>query len=126
MAVKIRLSRIGKKHAPFFRIVAVDSRKKRDGKFLDNMGTYDVLKSKIITFNETLYTDWVSKGAIATDGAKKIFKLYKKNVKNEEKNEKVESSVAVKPKKEVKKVVAKESKPAKKEASVEATTQEKE
>jgi len=48
MAVKLRLSRIGKKHAPFFRIVAVDSRKKRDGSYLENLGTYDSIKGSFV------------------------------------------------------------------------------
>ena len=51
MAVKIRLSRIGKKNAPFSRIVAIDSRKKRDGAFLEDLGTYDMLKSKVSSFS---------------------------------------------------------------------------
>ena len=44
--VKIRLSRIGKKHVPFYRIVAVDSREKRDGACLENLGTFDGLNTK--------------------------------------------------------------------------------
>ena len=71
MAVKIRLSRVGRKHVPFFRIVAVDSRAKRDGKCLSIIGTYDVLKNKIVQFSEEVYNDWVSKGAQPTDSAKK-------------------------------------------------------
>ena len=78
MAVRIRLSRIGKKHVPFFRIVAVDSRQKRDGEYLDNIGTYDTTKSIIITFNEERYNHWISQGALPTDSAKKIFKQYKR------------------------------------------------
>ncbi len=78
MAVHIRLSRIGKKNAPFFRIVAVDSRKKRDGAELANIGTYDVLRSSIVCFDEPLYNEWVTKGAKPTDSAKKIHKQYKR------------------------------------------------
>jgi small subunit ribosomal protein S16 len=48
MAVKLRLTRIGKKKAPFYRIVAIDSRKKRDGAFLENLGTYDALKGNLV------------------------------------------------------------------------------
>ncbi len=79
MAVTIRLSRIGKKHAPVYRLVAVDSRKKRDGAFLDNIGTYDPLKGSIVRFDEALYEKWVSHGAVVSDAAKKIYKLYKKS-----------------------------------------------
>ncbi len=80
MAVKIRLSRIGKKHVPFFRIVAIDSRAKRDGQFLENLGTYDALKGTLVVFNEQLYDKWIARGAIPTDSAKKIYRTHKKNV----------------------------------------------
>ena len=79
MAVKIRLSRIGKKHAPFYRVVAIDSQKKRDGASLDIIGTYDVLKSSIVRFDEALYSSWIAKGAQPTDSAKKIYNLFKKS-----------------------------------------------
>lgn len=78
MAVRIRLSRIGKKHVPFFRLVAVDSRKKRDGQVLANIGTYDVLNRRIIQFHEEIYNEWVTKGALPTDSARKMHRLYKK------------------------------------------------
>lgn len=80
MAVRLRLSRIGKKHVPFNRIVAVDSRKKRDGKVLENLGTYDVLKSKLVTFHQERFDYWISCGAIPTDSVKKIQKTYKKSL----------------------------------------------
>jgi small subunit ribosomal protein S16 len=79
MSVKIRLSRIGKKHAPFYRIVAVDSRKKRDGACIENIGTFDGLATKVVVFHEERYNDWISKGALPSDATKKIYKLYKKN-----------------------------------------------
>jgi small subunit ribosomal protein S16 len=77
MSVKIRLSRIGKKKEPFFRIIAVDTRSKRDGKYLANIGTYDVLNSTIVTFHENVYDEWIAKGALPTDSAKKIYHMYK-------------------------------------------------
>lgn len=79
MSVKIRLSLIGKKHVPFFRIVAVDNRKKRDGAFLDDIGTYDALNSKIVSFKEELMNQWISKGALPTKAVQRIYRLYKKN-----------------------------------------------
>ena len=88
MSVKIRLSLIGKKHVPFFSIVAVDSRKKRDGRFLDTMGTYNVLKREMVEFNEERYNKWIAKGALPTDSAKKIFKQYKKSMAHAEKQQK--------------------------------------
>ena len=78
MAVRIRLSRIGKKHVPFFRVVAVDSRKKRDGEVLANIGTYDVINRRIVQFHEEIYNEWLSKGALPSDSARKIHRLYKK------------------------------------------------
>lgn len=88
MSVKIRLSLIGKKHVPFFRIVAVDSRKKRDGKFLAIMGTYNALKGEIVEFNEACYNEWLAKGALPSDSAKKIFKQYKRDASKEDTSQK--------------------------------------
>jgi len=79
MAVKIRLSRIGRKHVPFYRIVAVDSRKQRDGAVLDDIGTYDGLSSKIVRFNEELYKKWLGVGAVPSDTARRIYRLFKKS-----------------------------------------------
>lgn len=78
MAVKIRLSRIGKKKAPFYRIVAIDSRKKRDGEFLEDLGTYNPLTGEIIHFHHDRMTDWISKGAIPTDSVIRIQKMFVK------------------------------------------------
>lgn len=78
MSVKIRLSRIGKKQEPFYRVVVMDVRKKRDGECLQDLGTYDVLNGKLITFDETGYQSWISKGAQPTDSALKIYRLFKK------------------------------------------------
>ncbi|MCX5922282.1 MAG: 30S ribosomal protein S16 [Candidatus Dependentiae bacterium] len=77
MAVKIRLSRVGKKHAPFFRIIAIDARKKRDGACLENLGTYDVLKGVFVQFHDERIAHWVSKGAVMTDSVKKLQREYK-------------------------------------------------
>ncbi len=77
MSVSIRLSLIGTKHVPFFRIVVVDSRKKRDGAVLENIGTYDGLKTKLVTFRPERYDAWVKLGAQPSDTAKKIYRLFK-------------------------------------------------
>lgn len=79
MAVKIRLARIGTKHKPFYRLIAIDSRQKRDGQFLDNIGTYDALKGLIIRFEEELYNNWVARGAQVTPSASKIYRMFKKD-----------------------------------------------
>lgn len=81
MAVKIRLSRIGTTNRPFYRIVAADSRSKRDGDMLANVGTFDPVNNSVIQFHEDIYQAWLAKGAIATDSAKKIYRLYKKSGK---------------------------------------------
>jgi small subunit ribosomal protein S16 len=78
MPVRLRLSRTGKKHAPFYRIVAVDGRKKRDGAFLEDLGTYDALNSKLVTLHEERVNYWLSVGAVPTDVVKKIHKAHKK------------------------------------------------
>lgn len=77
MSVKIRLARLGKKNAPIYRIVAIDSQKKRDGAFIENLGTFDPIKGLIIQFHADRVNDWISKGAIASDAVKKIQKLHK-------------------------------------------------
>ncbi|RTL05925.1 30S ribosomal protein S16 [Candidatus Dependentiae bacterium] len=79
MAVHIRLSRAGRKGIPMYRLVAVDSRVKRDGKVLANLGTYDALNGRILQFHDELLNAWVQKGALLTDSAKKVHKLYKKD-----------------------------------------------
>ncbi len=78
MAVKIRLARLGKKHVPFYRIVAIDSRSKRDGEYLENLGTYDALNTKLIHFKEDRINDWVAKGAILSDTVKRLYRLHKR------------------------------------------------
>ena len=78
MAVKIRLARIGKTHAPLYRIVAIDARKKRDGEALDILGTYNPLTGDIVQFHADRITEWVSKGAVVTDAVKKLQKLHSK------------------------------------------------
>ncbi len=78
MAVKIRLARIGKKHAPFYRVVAIDERKKRDGECLENLGTYNPLNGKFVQFHAERIDAWVKKGAQMTDSVKKLYKTYRK------------------------------------------------
>ncbi len=79
MPVAIRLSRIGTKHKPFYRVVVVDSRKKRDGAELENIGTYDAVKGSLVRFDADRYEFWVKQGAQPTDTAKKLFVRFKKN-----------------------------------------------
>ena len=72
MSVKIRLTRMGTKKRPYYRIVAVDSRKKRDGAYLENLGVYHPLEEgeNSIVIKEERVRDWLSKGAIPTHTVK--------------------------------------------------------
>jgi small subunit ribosomal protein S16 len=79
MAVRLRLSRIGRKKVPFFRIVAIDSKKSRDGESLDTLGTYNGLTGEIMNFNFQKADLWISRGAQMVDTFKKIYKKAKKN-----------------------------------------------
>ncbi len=62
MSVAIRFSRQGKKKAPFYRIVAADKRKARDGKFIELLGTYHPV-TKVLKLDAERYQKWVSVGA---------------------------------------------------------------
>ena len=79
MSVKIRMKKMGRKHRPFFRICAIDSRSPRDGRVLEELGTYDpmvndtdaraLLKSERIDY-------WIGVGAQASDKVKTLIKKY--------------------------------------------------
>jgi small subunit ribosomal protein S16 len=65
MAVRIRLTRLGRKKHPFYRIVVADSERQRDGKFLDIVGTYDPMQNPAdIKINAAKLEDWMGKGAL--------------------------------------------------------------
>jgi small subunit ribosomal protein S16 len=67
MAVKIRLTRMGAKKRPFYRIVVADSEAPRDGRFIEIVGNYDPLKDPAeINLKEDRIKDWLSKGAKPT------------------------------------------------------------
>ncbi len=72
MAVRLRLSRIGKKKAPFYRIVAIDQRVKRDGEFIDDIGTINAISGEIVQFNSEKYNEWISKGAQPSESVAKF------------------------------------------------------
>ncbi|HID79790.1 MAG TPA: 30S ribosomal protein S16 [Aquifex aeolicus] len=78
MAVRIRLARFGRRNHPIYRIVVMDSRRPREGKYIDIIGTYDPKRHELIKFDEEKYLKWVSLGAEVTERAKAIYKLYKK------------------------------------------------
>ena len=71
--VKIRLTRLGKNKSPFYRIVAVDSRSKRDGDYLDLVGTYEPFEGKVNLKSEVIL-DLLSKGAVPSETVLNILK----------------------------------------------------
>ena len=76
MAVKIRLKRMGQKKAPFYRIVVADSRSPRDGRFIEEIGTYNPLtKEKEFKVDAEKAKKWIANGAQPTETVSKIFKL---------------------------------------------------
>ena len=68
MAVRIRLKRVGAKNAPYYRIVVADSRSPRDGKFIEEIGAYQPLKTgDNVKLDMDRAKYWVSKGAQPSD-----------------------------------------------------------
>ena len=75
MAVKIRLRRMGQKKAPFYRNIVADSRSPRDGKFIDEIGTYDPnLEPSAVSINEEAAKKWLANGAQPTEVVAKLLK----------------------------------------------------
>ena len=74
MAVKIRLTRMGSKKRPAYRIVASDSRRSRDGKYLELIGTYNpTTEPAEVKINEELALKWLNTGAIPSDTVRNLF-----------------------------------------------------
>ncbi len=82
MAVRIRLKKFGRKHRPYFRICATDVRKPRDGRVLEELGSYDpmVLDTDArVTLNHERVSYWLSVGAQPSDSAAVLIKKYGPN-----------------------------------------------
>ena len=76
MAVKIRLRRMGQKKAPFYRIIVADSRSPRDGRFIEEIGTYDpTCDPSVYKVDEEAAKKMAGKRCSATEVVSKIFKL---------------------------------------------------
>lgn len=73
MAVKLRLTRMGAKKRPTYRIVATDSRRSRDGQYLELVGTYNPVGEENAKINEEVALKWLNNGAIPTDTVKNLF-----------------------------------------------------
>jgi small subunit ribosomal protein S16 len=75
MAVRIRLTRYGKKNRPFFRIAVFDSRTRRDGRYLENLGIFDPLTADVkkkVTIDVERLQHWIRNGALPTPKAGKL------------------------------------------------------
>ena len=76
MAVKLRLTRVGSKKNPIYRVVAADSRAPRDGRFLDIVGRYNPQTDpSTIEIDEAKAKDWLSKGAQPTEAVARLLKV---------------------------------------------------
>lgn len=77
MAVKIRLTRMGRKKNPFYRIVVANNEAPRDGKFLDIVGTYDPMREPMaISLDTEKIKDWLGKGAEPTVTVRNLIKKH--------------------------------------------------
>ena len=75
MAVKIRLRRLGAKHAPTYRIVVADSRYPRDGRFIEEIGTYNpCTEPTSVVIDADKAKNWIKNGAQPTDTVKALLK----------------------------------------------------
>ena len=81
MAVRIRMKMMGRKHRPYFRIVAIDSRQPRDGRVLEELGTYDPMvkvKENRVTLKPDRIKHWLSVGALASEKVTVLFNKFMK------------------------------------------------
>jgi len=76
MAVRIRLSRVGRRNDPYFRIAVYDGRTRRDGEYLEQLGTYNprAKPEQKVRIDKVRYDHWVSKGALPTEALERILK----------------------------------------------------
>jgi small subunit ribosomal protein S16 len=77
MAVRIRLTRKGRKKQPFYRIIVANSEAPRDGKFLDILGTYDPMQNPaVVNIDNEKLDAWMKKGAKPTETVESLIKKY--------------------------------------------------
>ena len=75
MAVRMRLTRVGSKKNPIYRVVVADSRSPRDGKFIEIVGRYNPqTEPSLIEFDEDKVRDWLAKGATPSDTVQRLLK----------------------------------------------------
>lgn len=103
MALKMRLTRMGDKKSPFYRIIVADSRHSRDGQYVDQVGTFNpTLGENEVTINAEKAVDWIVKGAQPTDTVKALLEkngvtLPEKKAKKSAKKEAATKKAAAKP-----------------------------
>lgn len=77
MAVRLRLTRMGRKKKPFYRVVAAHSEAKRDGRFLEILGTYDPLKDPVeCKMDAERVKYWLGQGATPTETVSSLIKKF--------------------------------------------------
>jgi small subunit ribosomal protein S16 len=79
VAVRIRMKMLGRKHRPYFRIVAIDHRQPRDGRILEELGTYDPMvkdTDRRVTLKPDRIKHWMSVGALPSEKVAVLFKKY--------------------------------------------------
>lgn len=80
MAVKIRLARHGAKKAPYYRVVVADSRARRDGRFIEQVGTYNPCTNPAaVNIDLALVDKWIGQGAQPTDTVARLIEAERKN-----------------------------------------------
>ena len=73
MAVRLRLTRVGRKKRPYYRVVAADSAMPRDGRFLEILGTYDPLPNpQVFEFKEERVLHWLKNGALPSERVSRL------------------------------------------------------
>ena len=91
MAVKLRLKRMGAKKRPIYRIVTTDSHRKRDGEYIELIGTYEPINDSKVNIDEEVALKWLNRGAIPSDTVRSILSkagIMKKFAESKDKKDK--------------------------------------
>lgn len=87
MAVRIRMKMMGRKHRPYFRIVAIDARQPRDGRVLEELGTYDPMlkvKENRVSLRPARIKHWIAMGALPSERCRTLFDKFMKKAEEAE------------------------------------------
>lgn len=113
MAVALRLMRFGKKHYPTYRIIAMDKKSKRDGAYIEKVGTYNPMRDPAeLSVNAERFLYWQNNGAQVSDGVRKLLPQIGKLVKPETSEEKPKQKSKAAPAKDSSSKAAPKKKPA--------------